>query len=125
MSKELFPAGRIPASHPGDTLREDFLAPLGKDAEWLAKGLRMPLAEVQEILDGKRPITAEAGLRFHRFLGCSVDFWMGLQASYDIEQARLRLGDELEQIERYRMPHLLYDERGEILGPIEAGEPSG
>ena len=50
MNNELFPGGRIPISHPGEALREDFLIPLGKDAAWLAQGLRMPLSELQKIL---------------------------------------------------------------------------
>ena len=118
MNDELFPGGRIPISHPGEALREDFLIPLGKDAAWLAEGLRMPLSELQEILDERRPITAETALRLNRFFGCSVEFWMGLQADYDVEHARDRLGEELAQIEEYRMPHLVYDENGQVVGTI-------
>ena len=120
MLEELFPNGRVPKSHPGETLREDFLVPLGKDAAWLAEGLRMPLSEVQEILDEKRPITTETALRLSQFLGTSAELWMGLQADFDLETTRDRLGAELDKIERYRMPHLIYDENGEPVGPIGA-----
>jgi len=118
MSEEPFVGGKIPKSHPGEVLREDFLLPSEKTVEWLADGLRMPLSEVQEILDGKRPITAETALRLHRFLGTSAEVWLGLQAGYDLEEAQDRLGEALAQIEEYRWPHLVYDENDKVLGTI-------
>src|SRR5436309_15207123 len=88
----------IPVSHPGETLREDFLVPMSKDAAWLAEGLRLPLAEVEELLAEKRPITAETALRLSRFLGTSAGVWMGLQEHFDLETAEARLAPELHAI---------------------------
>ena len=84
----------------------------------------MPLGELQEILDEKWSITAETALRLNRFFGCSVEFWMGLQADYDAEHARDHLGEELAQIEEYRMPHLVYDENGQVVGTVWEQEPA-
>jgi addiction module HigA family antidote len=115
--------------HPGDVLWEDYLIPLGKTADWLANGLQMPLPEVVEILSGKRPITAPTALRLHRFFGASAEFWMHYQAAYDLEEARGCMADKLKQIDRCRMPHLSYDEDGEIIplagdgSPLPAGSP--
>ena len=127
MLEELFPEGRIPPSPPGETLREDVLIASGKSVEWLAEGLRLPVAEVQEILDGRRPITAETALRLSRFLGTSAELWLGLQCSYDLERARDRLAGELGQIEAHRWEHLVYDEHGQPIRTIweEAPAPAG
>src|SRR5438876_809979 len=89
--------------HPGETLREDFLGPLGKSPAWLAEGLRMPLPEVVEILAGLRSVTAATALRLSRFLGCTPEFWLGLQASFDLEVAADSMADDLAAIN----PHLI------------------
>jgi antitoxin HigA-1 len=93
--------GRLPNIHPGEVIREEWLVPLGKSKYWLAKGLRISATAVGEILAGKRGITALTALRLSRFLGCSPDFWLGLQASYDLEEAWLKHGEELREMERY------------------------
>jgi antitoxin HigA-1 len=98
-SEELFPGGRIPVSHPGETLREDFLLPLGKDARWLAEGVRLPLPEVQALLDEKCSVTAETALRLSRFLGTSAELWMGLQEHFDLETTQDRIAAELQEIQ--------------------------
>src|SRR5260221_14055428 len=103
---------RVPNPHPGEVLREDYLVPLGKTAEWLTEELRMPLSEVNEILDAKRPITAATALRLNRLFGTSAEFWLHYQAAYDLEEERYCLAEELDAIQRYRMPHLAYDENG-------------
>jgi antitoxin HigA-1 len=113
---------RAPNPHPGEVLREDYLMPLHKTAEWLAEWLRMSLSEVNEILDAKRPITAATALRLNRLFGASAEFWLHYQAAYDLAEERFRLADELDAIQRYRMPHLAYDENGEILGPASPEE---
>ena len=59
-------------------------------------------ARVSEILWGKRGITTNTALRLSRFLGCSPEFWLGLQAAYDLEEAQQRLAGELQQIQRYK-----------------------
>jgi len=105
-------------SHPGETLREDFLIPISKDAAWLAEGLQLPTAEVEELLEEKRPITAEMALRLSRFLGTSAEIWMGLQEHFDLESTRSRLTSELDAIQPCQMPHLVYGENGEVQGTV-------
>jgi antitoxin HigA-1 len=115
---------RLGNPHPGETLREDFLAPLEKTPEWLAEGLRLPLSEVVDLLEGRHPVTAEIALRLNRFLGCTPDFWLGLQASHDLRAAEARLGPELAAIQAYPMPHLVYGEEGQVLRTVWESEPA-
>src|SRR5438270_6086641 len=118
MSEDVQRDIRLSYIHPGETLREDFLGPLEKSPAWLAEGLRMPLPEVVEILAGLRPITASTALRLSRFLGCSPEFWLGLQASFDLEVAADSLTEDLAAIDPYPMPHLVGDESPEAAGAI-------
>src|SRR5437899_11715511 len=92
---------RLKRIHPGEIIAEDFLKPWRMTPHRLAKGLGVTPTRVSEILKGKRGLTAETALRLSRFLGCSPEFWLGLQASYDLEEARQRLAAELEQIQPY------------------------
>src|SRR6266567_765271 len=89
---------QIGSIHPGEVIREDFLVPLGKTAYWLAKGLGMTQTAVGEILQGKRGITPATALRLERFLGCSAEFWLGLQAEYDLDEERARLEPALQAL---------------------------
>lgn len=81
--------------HPGEVLAEDFLAPLGITQYRLAKEISVPPRRVNEIVLGKRAISADTALRLSRFFGTSERFWMNLQARYDLEMQRERLGDRL------------------------------
>src|SRR5438876_11705044 len=90
---------QLGAIHPGEILREEFLEPLGLTAYRLAKGTGMTESAVGDILHGRRSITAATALRLSRFLGCSPEFWLNLQASYDLDAAREQLADRLESIE--------------------------
>ena len=91
--------GRPGAIHPGEILHEEFLGPLGMSAYRLAKGTGMTESAIGDILHGRRSITAATALRLSRFLGCSPEFWLNLQASYDLDAAREQLNDRLESIE--------------------------
>jgi antitoxin HigA-1 len=95
---------RLPNVHPGEVLREDYLVPLGKTAYWLAKGIGMSSTAVGQILRGQRRITPETALRLSRFFGASAQFWLNLQAAYDLEEAQLRVGAALAGIERFQGP---------------------
>src|SRR5205814_7940514 len=102
----------------GETILEDFLIPWQMTPYRLAKGMGVPQTGVHEILKGRRAITAETALRLSQFLGCSPDFWLGLQMSYDLREARRRLGAEVEKIQRYRhQGKILLD--GELVDPPE------
>ena len=86
--------------HPGEVLSEEFLVPLGISQNALARAIGVPPRRVNEIVLGKRSITADTAVRLARALGTSEGFWMGLQADYDLEEARAELADRLPEIER-------------------------
>ena len=75
--------------HPGETLREDFLKPLSLTAHRLAMGLMVPVTRINDIVRGKRAITADTALRLARYFGTTPQFWMNLQANYDLERAEV------------------------------------
>ena len=81
--------------HPGEILAENFLKPLGVTQYRLAKGTRVPPRRINEIVHGVRSITADTALRLARFFGTSDEFWLNLQARYDLEKERDRLGSRL------------------------------
>jgi addiction module HigA family antidote len=83
--------------HPGEVLMEDFLAPLGLSQYRLAQDLSVPPRRINEIVHGKRAITANTALRLARYFGTSEQFWLNLQSRYDLEVERDRLGGRLEQ----------------------------
>jgi len=86
---------KIPPVHPGEVLLEDFLRPLGVSRYRLAKDTGLPQTRIGEIVRGRRAVTADTALRFGRFFGTSAEFWMTLQARYDLEVARDALGKRL------------------------------
>ena len=83
--------------HPGEILLEEFLEPMGISQYRLAKDISVPPRRINEIVHGKRSDTADTALRLARYFGTSEAFWMGLQADYDPEEAREKLGDRLER----------------------------
>ena len=83
--------------HPGEVLFEEFLGPLGISQNRLAREIGVPPRRVNEIVHGTRAVTADTALRLARYFGTSEGFWMGLQADYDLEEARRRLGARLER----------------------------
>lgn len=82
---------RMPPIHPGEILREDMLKELGISEYRLAKDIGVPPLRINQIVKGKRAITADTALRLGRYFGTSAEFWMNLQAHYDLELARDRL----------------------------------
>ncbi len=93
-------ARKLPAVHPGEVLAEDFLAPFGLSQYRLAQGISVPPRRINEIVHGKRAISADTALRLGRFFRTSAQFWLNLQARYDLETARDRLGTRLvEEVE--------------------------
>jgi addiction module HigA family antidote len=93
----------IPPSHPGETLREDFMKPLGLTANRLAINLRVPAARIGEIVNGRRAITADTALRLARYFGMSPQFWTNLQANYDLEVAQDAIGNRIaDEIKPHR-----------------------
>ncbi len=82
--------------HPGEVLLEEFLAPMGLSQNRIAREIGVPPRRINEIVLGKRSITADTALRLARYFSTSEAFWMGLQADFDLEEARNRLGNRLE-----------------------------
>src|SRR5438128_1267030 len=83
--------------HPGEILQEEFLEPMGITQYRLAKAIHVPARRINEIIKGLRGITADTALRLSRFFGSSERFWMNLQARYELEVEKDRLGDRLER----------------------------
>ena len=78
--------------HPGALLLHEFLTPMGISQNNLAEGIGVPPHRINEIVLGKRAVTAGTALRLTHYFGMSEQFWMGLQASYDLEEAASTLG---------------------------------
>lgn len=87
---------KLPAVHPGEILLEEFLVPLGVSQYRVAKNTSVPPRRINEIVHGKRSISADTALRLARYFGNSELFWLNLQNRYDLEVERDRLGDRLE-----------------------------
>jgi addiction module HigA family antidote len=83
--------------HPGEVLMADFLEPLGLSQYRLAQDISVPPRRINEIVHGKRGITADTALRLARYFGTSERFWLNLQARYDLETQRDALGSRLER----------------------------
>lgn len=82
--------------HPGEILLAEFLEPMGISQYRLAKDLKVPARRINEIVHGKRAISADTALRLSRYFGMTESFWMNLQARYDLEVEKDRLGRRLE-----------------------------
>jgi len=87
----------IPAPHPGETIREDVLAPLGMSVNQLAKALGITATRLNDVVRGRRGITADTALRLARYLGNSPEFWLGLQLAYDLRTTRQKRQRQIEK----------------------------
>ncbi|GFP32011.1 antitoxin HigA-1 [Candidatus Hakubella thermalkaliphila] len=97
MTKKLAP------THPGEVLLEEFLKPLGISQYRLARDTSVPPRRINEIVQGKRSISADTALRLARYFGTTDRFWLNLQARYDLELEKDRLGKRLvEEVEVFR-----------------------
>jgi len=85
--------------HPGEILLEEFLVPLGVSQYQLAKAVDVPARRINEIVHGQRRISADTALRLARYFGTSERFWINLQARYDLEVEKDRLGTALDDIQ--------------------------
>ena len=87
--------------HPGEILLEEFLKPMALSQNRLAMELRVPTHRVNEIVHGRRSITADSALRLAKFFGTTPDFWLNLQKSYDLAAAQEELKNELSRIRTF------------------------
>ena len=88
---------RFPPIHPGEILLEEFLNPMGISQYRLAKDISVPARRINEIVHGKRAITADTALRLSRYFGMSDRFWLNLQTAYDLEVERDHLAGRLQK----------------------------
>ena len=95
-------AKQLPNIHPGEVLLEEFLEPMGISQNALARATGVPPRRINEIVLGKRALSADTALRLAAFFGTSEGFWLGLQADYDLEEARLGMSKELLRVEQAR-----------------------
>ena len=87
---------RIKPVHPGEILFEEYLKPMGISQNKLALDIRVPPRRINEIVHGKRRISADTALRLGRYFGTSPQFWLGLQIDYDLDVEEDKLGDRLQ-----------------------------
>ncbi|MBW2331663.1 MAG: HigA family addiction module antidote protein [Deltaproteobacteria bacterium] len=97
----------LPPIHPGEILLEEFLRPMGISQYRLAKDISVSPRRINEIVHGKRAITADTALRLGRFFGMSPQFWLNIQSRYDLEVAEDLLEDRLS-----KEVHALNSKRG-------------
>lgn len=91
MKKKLHPI------HPGEVLCEEFLKPMSISQNRLALNIGVPPRRINEIVLGKRGITADTALRLAKFFGTSAEFWLGLQSQYDLDVTAEKLGERLKK----------------------------
>jgi antitoxin HigA-1 len=90
-------AEKLPPIHPGEILLEEFLKPMGLSQYRVAKDINVSPRRINEIVHGKRNISADTALRLSRYFGLSERFWMNLQSRYDLELEKDRLAGRLEE----------------------------
>jgi len=81
--------------HPGEVLREDYLAPLNLSSNALAQALRVPATRIHEIVNERRAVSADTAMRLARFFSTSAELWMNLQTSYDLRKADVEFGERI------------------------------
>lgn len=91
---------RLPDIHPGEVLLREFLVPMGLSRRALARAADLPPRRINEIVLGKRRISADTAVRLAAVLGTSERFWLGLQADHDLEQAHRALGSAISGFQR-------------------------
>jgi len=97
MVEEKFYA-ELPAIHPGEILREEYLKPLGLSAGGLARRLGVPRTRIERLVAEETPVTIDTALRLGRFFGTSPDLWMAMQTGYDFKIAKIEKADVLKAI---------------------------
>jgi addiction module HigA family antidote len=81
--------------HPGEVLREDYLAPLNLSSNALAQALRVPATRIHEIVNERRAVSADTAMRLARFFSTSAELWMNLQMAYELRRAEVEFGERI------------------------------
>lgn len=92
-------ASILPPIHPGEILREEFLAPLGLSAGALARKIHVPRTRIERLVAEQTAVTPDTALRLARIFGTTPEFWMSLQASFDLKTEQARLAADIEAID--------------------------
>ena len=92
----------IPPVHPGEILKADFMAPLGLSVSALSRAIGVPRTRLNDIVLGRRGVTADTAMRLARYFGVGARFWMNLQSHYELEVAEEAYGDRLDREVRPR-----------------------
>ena len=95
-------AKKLPAIHPGEVLRDEFLGPMKLTPYAVAKAIGISHTRIERLAREETPLTADTALRLSRYFGTTAAFWMGLQAQYDLEIAADQINKELKRIEPRR-----------------------
>ncbi len=98
MSKSSMTIDHIPNPTPGEMLLHDFIAPMGLSQNGPARALGVPPRRINEIVLGKRAVTADTDLRLARYFGLSEGFWLGVQADFDLMERRRQIATDLAAI---------------------------
>ena len=99
-----------PPTHPGVMLQEEFLKPLGVSQKQLAEAIQVPYRQINEIINGQRPVTPSIALRLAKYIGMSTTFWINLQLSWDIYfvlESDQEILDEIQPLPRPDLPELM------------------
>lgn len=104
ITEEVHMNNKLSPIHPGEVLLEEFLKPMSISQNHLAIEIRVPARRINEIVLGKRRITADTALRLARYFGTSAKFWLGLQMDYDLDIAADEIGDNLTGYIKSRVP---------------------
>lgn len=123
----------IPEIHPGEILRSEFLEPLGMSVNALALALRVPAPRINDVVRGKRAISADTALRLERYFGASAQFWLNLQIAFDLRVATAAAGEQIEReiepmpkADRPKMPKIPTEHaRAAALAASVSGKLSG
>jgi antitoxin HigA-1 len=94
---------KLPPLHPGEVLREEFLKPLNLSPYAIAKACHVPRTRIERIVREEIGITADSALRLAKLFGTSPEFWLGLQADYEMERTRTEIAGELAAIQPQRL----------------------
>ena len=98
--------------HPGEILQEEFLEPFGMSQNELAQAIGVPSNRINELLHGRRGVTADTDLRLARYFGLSEGYWLRLQNTYDMMEARRETGKAIARIKPRLMAHQEGDYKG-------------
>jgi addiction module HigA family antidote len=99
MLRSSITADEIPNQTPGEVLLLDFIEPMGLTQNGLARAIGVPPWRINEVVLGKRTVTADTDLRLARYFGLSDGFWLGLQSDHDLLRQRRKIAADLERIE--------------------------